>query len=240
MELIEKKTNKIVFKAEMNETLANAIRRYLGHVQTLAIDEVEIEKNDSALYDETIAHRIGLIPIKTDKAVNEKTTASLKISSDKEGIIYSGGLKGGVKVVYDKIPITLLNKDQEFELTAKVRAGKGIEHAKFSPGLMFYRNYANVKIEKDCPQEILENSKKSMIKTEGNKIIIQDLYSNPLCEETIEKYIKEGKTSIEIIPSDELVITVETFGQMEANEILKKSIDALKKELAIVEKKVEK
>jgi len=240
MELTERKNNKIAFKAQMDETIANAIRRYLGHIQILAIDEVEIEKNDSALYDETIAHRIGLIPIKTDKSVNEKTTASLKISTDKEGIIYSGGLKGGVKVVYDKIPITILNKNQEFELVAKVRAGKGVEHAKFSPGLMFYRNLANARIEKDCPQEILENCKKNAIKTEGNKIIIQDIYNNELCEETIEKYMKEGKISIEIIPSNELVITVESFGQMDASDMFMKSIEALKKDLAIVEKKVEK
>ena len=61
-----------------------------------------------------------------------------------------------------------------------------------------------------------------------------------MCEAVIEKYMKEGKTSIEIVPSDELVITVESFGQMEANEIFKKSIEALKKDLATVEKKVEK
>jgi len=240
MEIIEKKENKIVFKAQINETLANAIRRYLGHVPVLAIDEVEIEKNDSPLYDETIAHRIGLIPLKTDKTVNEKTTANLKISIDKEGVIYSGGLKGSVKVVYDKIPITLINKGQEFELTATARAGKGLEHAKFSPGLMFYRNLSSAKIEKDCPQEILESIKKNEIKTEGGKIIISDIYSNEVCEAAIEKYVREGKTQIEIIPSDELIITVESFGQMDAEDVFKKSIEALKKDLATVEKKVEK
>jgi DNA-directed RNA polymerase subunit D len=240
MELIDKKDEKIVFKAQIEETIANAIRRYLGHIPILATDEVEISKNDSPLYDETIAHRIGLIPIKTDKSVNEKTTASLKISVDKEGIIYSGQLKGGVKVVYDKIPITLINKDQEFELTAKIRAGKGIEHAKFSPGIMFYRNLSNAKIEKDCPQEIIESCKKNAVKTEGNKIIIQDIYSNDACEEAIEKYVKEGKISIDIIPGDEIIISVESFGQMDADEIFKKAIEALKKDLAIVEKKVEK
>ena len=240
MEIIEKKNNKIVFRAQMDETIANAIRRYLGHVPILAVDEVEIEKNDSALYDETIAHRIGLIPLKTDKTVNEKTTANLKLSTDKEGIVYSGGLKGSVKVVYDKIPITLLNKGQEFELTARVRAGKGVEHAKFSPGLMFYRNFASAKIEKDCPQEILESCKKNAIKTEGGKIVISDVYGNDACEAIIEKYMKEGKTQIEIIPSDELIITVESFGQMDADDIFRKSIEALKKDLTTVEKKVEK
>ena len=240
MEIVEKKNNKIVFKAEMEESIANVIRRYLGHISILAVDEVEISKNDSALYDETIAHRIGLIPIKTDKTVNEKTTANLKIASEKEGTIYSGELKGGVKVVYDKIPITLLNKGQEFELTAKVRAGRGIEHAKFSSGLMFYRNFASARIEKDCPSEILESCKKNTVKTEGGKIVISDVYGNDACEAAIEKYMKEGKTQIEIIPSDELIITVESFGQMDAEDMFRKSIEALKKDLAIVEKKVEK
>ena len=238
MELIEKKTNKIVFKAEMEESITNAIRRYLGHIPILAVDEVEISKNDSPLYDETIAHRIGLIPLKTEKSVNEKTTASLKLSTEKEGTIYSGQLKGGVKVVYDKIPITILNKGQEFELTAHARAGRGVEHAKFSAGLMFYRNFASAKIEKDCPQEILESSKKNMIKTEGGKIVIQDVYGNDVCEAAIEKYMKEGKTQIEIIPSNELIITVESFGQMDADDMFKKSIEVLKKDLELVEKKI--
>ena len=52
--------------------------------------------------------------------------------------------------------------------------------------------------------------------------------------------MKEGKTQIEIIPSDELIITVESFGQMDAGDIFKKSIEALKKDLSTVEKKVEK
>ena len=238
MELIEKKNNRIVFRTEMEESIANAIRRYLGHIPVLAVDEIEISKNDSPLYDETIAHRIGLIPLKTEKSVNEKTTASLKLSSEKEGTIYSGQMKGGVKVVYDKIPITILNKGQEFELTAHARAGKGVEHAKFSPGLMFYRNFASAKIEKDCPQEILESSKKSMIKTEGGKIIIQDIYGNDVCEAAIEKYMKEGKTQIEILPTEELIITVESFGQMDADDMFKKSIEVLKKDLELVEKKI--
>lgn len=238
MELLEKKNNKISFEAEMDESLANAIRRYLGHVCVLAVDEVEISKNDSPLYDETIAHRIGLIPLKTDKSVNEKTAASLKLAVDKEGIVYSGQLKGNTKVVYDKIPITLLNKGQELDLVAHIKAGKGIEHAKFSPGLMFYRNSAIARIEKECPQEILDDVKKSQIKTEGGKIIIGDIYGSDVCEAAIEKYMKEGKTQIEIIPTNDLIITVESFGQMDAEDIFKKSIDALKKDLAAVEKKL--
>ena len=46
---------------------ANAFRRaMIGEVPTLAIDDVRIYDNTSALFDEMLAHRLGLIPIRTD------------------------------------------------------------------------------------------------------------------------------------------------------------------------------
>jgi len=46
---------------------ANAFRRaMIGEVPTLAIDDVRIYDNTSAFFDEMLAHRLGLIPLKTD------------------------------------------------------------------------------------------------------------------------------------------------------------------------------
>ena len=46
---------------------ANAVRRaMISEVPTLAIDDVRIYDNTSALFDEMLAHRLGLIPIITD------------------------------------------------------------------------------------------------------------------------------------------------------------------------------
>ena len=80
----DKKQGKLSFVTDMSISLANAIRRSVLEIPIMAIDEVEIVKNDSALYDEILAHRIGLIPLKTDKSINEKTTGILKLSTKKE------------------------------------------------------------------------------------------------------------------------------------------------------------
>ena len=46
-----------------NETLANTIRRtIITSVPVFAADKIEIIENDSPMYDETIAHRIAMIP----------------------------------------------------------------------------------------------------------------------------------------------------------------------------------
>ena len=65
MEVVKKTPELLVIRTEANESLANAIRRSVSEVPTLAIDEVEIFKNDSALYDEMLALRLGLVPLKT-------------------------------------------------------------------------------------------------------------------------------------------------------------------------------
>ncbi len=45
----------------------NTLRRIMvEEVPTMAVEDVEFRKNSSALYDEMIAHRLGLTPLKTD------------------------------------------------------------------------------------------------------------------------------------------------------------------------------
>jgi len=238
MKKIEKNENQIVFTAEINETLANSIRRYIGQIPVLAIDEVEISKNDSALYDETIAHRLGLIPLKAEKT-SEKKPGKLSLNIKREGIVYSGDLKGHPAVVYKNIPITTLSGDRELQLSTITRAGKGAEHSKFSPGLMFYRNVSEITLDKEFYEEIKKIFPDAEIKEKGQKIIIIDNKKREVadvCEGIADKKKKRAETE----KKDELVITVESFGQIPPGEVFIKSIEALKKDLALLAKNVDK
>jgi len=238
MKIVSKKENQIVFLAEMEESLANVIRRYVNQIPILAIDEAEISKNDSALYDETIAHRLGLIPLKMDKSTNEKK--ELKLSVKQEGPVLSSELKGGVKVVYENIPITLLEKGQELELKATLRFGTATEHAKFSPGLMLYRNAMDIQIEKDCPPEVIGHCPQEILVSKEGKLHIEDPLACDMCEVCVDFCKKQGKDCIKIAPSKELIITLESFGQITPEEIFTESIRVLEKDLSAFQKEVAK
>jgi len=237
MKTTSKKNNQISFSLEIDESLANAIRRYSFQIPILAIDEVEISKNDSPLYDETIAHRLGLIPL---EAVKGKKETTLKLSVNKEGFVYSGELKGESKPIYDKIPITSLSKDQELEFVATARFGKGSDHAKFSPGLMTYRNIMNIKVDKECPKEMVEICPLKVFSSENGKVEATDALACDMCGACLEYSKKKNKEYVKIEPSNELLITIESFGQLSCEEIFKKSIDALKSDLGDFSKYISK
>ena len=239
MKKIEETENQIVFIADISETLANSIRRYTNQVLVMAVDEVEISRNDSPLYDEAVTHRIGLIPLKTEKSVNEKSTGKLKLAVNKEGLVYSGSLKGNLDVVYEKIPITTLSEDQELQLVAFVKAGKGSEHSKFSPGLMFFRNVSEITLDKEFSEEIKKTFPESEIKEKGNKILVLDNKKREILDFCEGLAAKKNKKA-EVETKDELVITIESFGQMSPENMFKKSIEVLKKDLASVQKNIEK
>jgi DNA-directed RNA polymerase subunit D len=233
MEIITKKNDKFVFKVNIDESLANAIRRYVNQIQIVAIDEIEIIKNDSPLYDETIAHRLGLIPLKQ----NTKKEGKLKLDAQKEGFVYSESLKGDFEVVYEKMPITLLNKGQEIEIIAYAKLGKGKEHAKFSPGVMNYRKTFEINLDKELTEKIKARIPNITLEIKGEKAIITDDRENEvcdICEGLAEKYEKK----IDIKPLKEIIISLESFGQIDAKSIFTKSIEALKKDLAGLDKKL--
>ena len=235
MKIIEKNDDVVVFEAKMEDSLANALRRYLNHVPVLAVDDITISKNDSPLYDEVIAHRVGLIPLKMDKS--SKKEPKLKLSVDKEGMVYSKEIKGDTKPVYDGMPITYLNSNQELEFEGTTKMGTGVEHPKFSPGLMFYRNVAEITVDKEFLGKIKELCPDNEISEKGNKITIVDDKKKEIVD-LCEGICNQNGKKAEVEFRDDLIITVESFGQIPSEEILKKSTEELKASLSEVSKRI--
>ncbi|PIN90299.1 DNA-directed RNA polymerase subunit D [Candidatus Pacearchaeota archaeon CG10_big_fil_rev_8_21_14_0_10_35_13] len=243
MKIIEKNQEKIMITEDMSETLANAIRRTIMEVPVLAVDEVEIFKNDSVLYDEVVAHRIGLIPLKMEenkgkKKANEEMV--LKLVKKGQGMVYSGELSGATEAVFGKMPITLLTEGQELEILATARLGKGIEHAKYSPGIMHYREYYEATPKKGtelCNECLANVTKKLLNYGEGEEDLEFLKYECKTCNTEIGKFIKENNKTMEIKKGQGIIITIESFGQMPAETILRKAMTILKENTEALAKK---
>lgn len=228
METILNTPEKLVLRLNVTESIANAIRRSVSEVPTLAIDEVEIFKNDSALYDEVLAHRLGLVPLRTEKNMNDKTKVELKLSKTGPCTVYSGDLEGNAEVVEPKIPITILTADNKLELLATATLGKGVSHAKYIPGLCYYRHVLQVKSSPEA-DKIIQKSK-GLIKAEKKG----STWSCDLNEAEIKAIEESEKDAIS--DTEELIFVVESYGNMPAKDILVKAVDALEENLDEVEK----
>ena len=88
---------------EVDNAFVNSVRRMImEEVPTLAVEYCEFRDNSSALYDEMLALRLGLVPIKTDLSsyrlpeneaeVEEKSarcTLELHLKANKKGVVYA-------------------------------------------------------------------------------------------------------------------------------------------------------
>lgn len=228
MKIISNTPEKLVLRIAANETLANAIRRSISEIPTLAVDEVEIFKNDSALYDEVLAHRIGLIPLVTDKSMNSKTKIELKLSKSGPCTVYSGDFEGEAKIVEGKIPLTILGEGNKIELVATASLGKGVDHAKHTPGLCYYRHLLEIKSSSENDDLVKNNSLLIQPEKKGSKWVC-DISDAALKE-------IEDKDPESISNSDEILIIIESYGNLSAKDIMLKSIEALEENLDEVEK----
>jgi len=132
---------------------ANALRRIcLNGVPIFAIDTVDIIENSSVLADEGLAHRLALIPIKTDLSrfvepskcdcKSETGCSNCRVmlildsgDTDVTRTILSNELTSedkDISPISDKIPIIQLAPGQRVKLEAYARLGRGTEHAKWN------------------------------------------------------------------------------------------------------------
>lgn len=154
LEVINKDNQKISVKIKgVPLQYSNALRRVcLNGVPVFAIDTVDIIENSSVLPDEGVAHRLGLIPIKTDLSrfnepskcdcQSESGCSNCKVmlvldsgDSDVTRAILSNELSSeddSIKPISDKISIVQLAPGQRIKVECYARLGRGTEHAKWN------------------------------------------------------------------------------------------------------------
>ena len=141
LDVITKDSERIAIKLKgVPLQYANALRRVcLNGVPVFAIDTVDIIENTSVLPDEGLAHRLGLIPLKTDLSKYNESDKILLVldsgESEETRAVLSGELSSedeSVKPVSEKIPIVQLAPGQKIKIECYARLGRGTEHAKWN------------------------------------------------------------------------------------------------------------
>jgi DNA-directed RNA polymerase subunit D len=120
----------------------NALRRaVISDLPAFAIDEVDFYENNSPLFNEYLANRIGLVPLTFDEnaADDVKITFQLNVeSTDETRTVYSSELVStdpAIRVFAERIPLIKLGKNQKLRLEATAITGTAKKHAKFQSAL---------------------------------------------------------------------------------------------------------
>jgi DNA-directed RNA polymerase subunit D len=128
---------------DASPALANAIRRAaINSVSTFAIDKTTVYENTTAMFDEYIAHRIGLVPIRTpSKGYTDKDEIIFSLDANGPKTVYSKELESkdkDVKVANENIPIIKLAEGQKLRMDGKAVMSTAMRHSKFQPGIVTY------------------------------------------------------------------------------------------------------
>jgi DNA-directed RNA polymerase, alpha subunit/40 kD subunit len=147
----------------------NAIRRLvLSEVPTMAVDFAYFYENSTDVYDEMIAHRLGLLVLKSDEALSKYAPPEACADSRPPNpkcfveIFLDVGLEesastgfyvkasefrvsdSDVLPVYPDTPITYIAPGQRLHVVAYARLGRGKEHAKWSPASLSVLRYTPI------------------------------------------------------------------------------------------------
>lgn len=237
----EKSDEKLIFTLKgVSQAYANTLRRLMiGEVPVMAIEDVTFFKNDSVLYDEIIAHRLGLIVLKTDlESYNMQSVCpckgagcpqcQLKIGLQVEGprTVYAKDLvtkDPKVVPIYPDTVIVKLLEGQSLELEAVAVLGTGKEHSKWNPGLVWYNHESKIKVNNKHKDFAAFKDKypKAVFNKKGE--IDADLINSP---QLIDACLDINPNIVNItFDTSAFQFTVESFGALPAKEIVTRAME---------------
>ena len=235
----------------------NSLRRViLSEIPKLAVSYVTVYDNNSALFDEIIAHRIGMIPLPTkldllgfrDQCTCEgkgcpNCTVLYTLSKEGPCTVYSGDLQPQDKMwapVDGNIPIVKLTEGQRLILEAEAVLGRGKDHAKWQVASgVGYKYYPIIEIDESkcnlcgkcveaCPRNILE--------IKNNKLTTKDIEKCSMCKSCVEKCDKDAIN----VKGDEskFIFKFEADGSLSAKEVLEKALEILSNRYKEIHKQI--
>jgi DNA-directed RNA polymerase subunit D len=223
---------KLLIKGETPMFLNVLKRTIQEEVKTLAIEDVYIIDNNSAMWDEMLAHRLGLVVLNTPENLKEDAQVKLYLEKNQKGYVYSSDLKSENPDVYPVYPETMigyLDENQKIKLEAVAILGNGKTHSKFIPGHIYYYRTANIKLEGELNEKEIENLNLLGVKIKRGKIELPEKkeYDRTFLD-TIES-AANGK--IKVITKDEFVFVIESYGQYSAEKIVELGLNELERKL---------
>jgi DNA-directed RNA polymerase subunit D len=253
IKILDKTEREIEFlMEESNPQFANALRRIMiSEIPILAIEYVDFSANESVLYNEVIAQRLGLIPLvfnpKDFKFREEGKKGSMYevvFAINKKGpcVIYSKDMKSSnpdVKPLFDDIPIVELFENQRLKLEAVASLGLGKDHAKYQAANTYYRYYPVVKLNDKIKnsEDVMKICPKNALKIEDNKVFVTK--DCDMCQECVKNADPKGALEVSGDPA-KFTFYVESISGLNADEIVLQSVDILKKKVKDFQKELRK
>jgi DNA-directed RNA polymerase subunit D len=205
--VLERKGQSLKFVLEDTDpAFANSLRRIMiTEVPTLAVEWADIHENNSAMFDEVLSHRLGLIPLRFNPKkirFTEDCTcknkgcpscqASLVLEKKGPSIVTSGDMKSSDKTVAPvdpRIPIVELLENQSLKLEAVARLGIGKRHAKHHAANASYHYYPEIKAagSKAEVRKAVKACPKGIVELKGGKLSITDPLKCDLCRKCMEE-----------------------------------------------------
>jgi DNA-directed RNA polymerase subunit D len=224
----------------VDASFVNALRRaFISEMPTFAIDYVIFYSNTSPLYDEIIAHRLGMVPLTTETTRYipaeeccedgcEKCSVTLSLSKEGPCMVMSGDLiseDSDVVPVYDNIPLVQMASDQKLTLNAVARIGYAKDHAKWQSAVASYQNVPAITVNMDmcdlggacvveCPRSVLDIM--------GDELVPKYLYSCNLCGACMNVCDYDA---IKVEPvRDSYIFRLESFGNVSIAELVEEAV----------------
>lgn len=227
----------------VSPSFANSIRRaIIAEVPTFAIDEVIFFENTTPFFDEYIAHRLAMVPLRTSLdvlRVDPNRTVVLELSKkakDPIEIVYSGELKSSDPLIYpanDKIPIIKMRKGQKLRFQAIARIGRGKDHSKWSPAAAVGYSYMPIYELKDLESiECDLNQCSNCIESDGGILRIDYPVLCEGCLEMLERCrVRNPDKIVRRWDESRIIISYESTGSLRPEEIFSEALNQMKGKL---------